>query len=114
MTPDVVATLRSAGCVFAEDEAALLIEAATGPAELAAMVSDRVAGRPLEYIIGWVAFAGLRIQVTDGVFVPRARTQLLAMQAAAFAGGDQPFVEMCCGAGCGRRRRWRPGRCRRR
>lgn len=99
MTPDdIVATLRSAGCVFAEDEAALLIDAATRPAELAAMVSDRVAGRPLEYIVGWVAFGGLRIHVTDNVFVPRSRTQLLAAQAARFVTDGATFVEMCCGA----------------
>ncbi|GGF17799.1 putative protein N(5)-glutamine methyltransferase [Williamsia phyllosphaerae] len=100
MTPDdIVASLRSAGCVFAEDEAALLIDAADGPAELAAMVSDRVAGRPLEYIVGWVAFGDLRIQVADGVFVPRSRTQLLAAQAARLVSGDAVLIEMCCGAG---------------
>ncbi|MBJ7291462.1 putative protein N(5)-glutamine methyltransferase [Williamsia sp.] len=99
MTPDdIVATLRSAGCVFAEDEAALLIDAAAGPAELAAMVSDRVAGRPLEYIVGWVAFGGLRIHVIDGVFVPRSRTRLLATQASELITGGATFVEMCCGA----------------
>lgn len=62
------------------------------------MVSDRVAGRPLEYIVGWVAFGGLRIHITDGVFVPRSRTHLLATQAAAFTTDDAVFVEMCCGA----------------
>ena len=93
MTPDdIVAALRSAGCVFAEDEAALLIDAAADPAELAAMVSDRVVGRPLEYIVGWVAFGGRRIHVVDGVFVPRSRTHLLATQAAELITGGATFV----------------------
>ncbi len=41
----VVARLRAAGCVFAEDEAALLLEAAGGCGELESMVARRVAGR---------------------------------------------------------------------
>ncbi len=32
---DLVVTLRRAGCVFAEEEAALLTEAATDPSDLA-------------------------------------------------------------------------------
>jgi release factor glutamine methyltransferase len=40
----VVARLRAAGCVFAEDEARLLMAAADGPDELAALVARRVAG----------------------------------------------------------------------
>ena len=42
MTPDtVVATLRAAGVVFAEDEAALLLEAAATAPDLAARVARR-------------------------------------------------------------------------
>ncbi len=100
MTPeDIVVALRSAGCVFAEDEAALLLDDASTPAELSAMVSERVAGRPLEYILGWVAFGGLRLHVCDGVFVPRSRTQLLAKQTADLVTDEECFVELCCGAG---------------
>ena len=50
--PDIVTTLRAAGCVFAEDEARLLIEAAVDPDELAALVERRVAGIPLEQLLG--------------------------------------------------------------
>ena len=77
----VVATLRSAGCVFAEDEAALLISEAGSPAELADMVERRVAGLPLEHILGWVEFCGLRMAVDPSVFVPRRRTEFLVRQA---------------------------------
>ncbi|MDQ3476666.1 MAG: putative protein N(5)-glutamine methyltransferase, partial [Actinomycetota bacterium] len=60
--PDgIVAVLRAAGCVFAEDEARLLISAASTPAELDAMVGRRAAGLPLEQVLGWAEFCGLRI-----------------------------------------------------
>lgn len=73
-------TLRAAGCVFAEDEAAILMEAAEAGDErsLAALRARRVGGEPLEQIVGWVDFAGLRLRVVPGVFVPRQRTALLA------------------------------------
>ena len=100
MTPDraVVARLRAAGCVFAEDEAALLAEAAAGPA-LDALVSRRVAGEPLEQVLGWAAFCGMRVAVAPGVFVPRRRTELLAALAVAHARAGAVVVDLCCGTG---------------
>ncbi|WTW96693.1 putative protein N(5)-glutamine methyltransferase [Streptomycetaceae bacterium NBC_01309] len=81
--PTLVTTLRAAGCVFAEDEAQLLVSAARNPDELALMVELRVAGHPLEHLLGWAEFCGLRIQVEAGVFVPRRRTEFLVHVAAA-------------------------------
>ncbi|HEY8475062.1 MAG TPA: putative protein N(5)-glutamine methyltransferase [Natronosporangium sp.] len=103
----VVARLRAAGCVFAEEEAELLTAAAGSPAELAARVDRRVAGEPLEYVLGWAEFCGLRISVEPGVFVPRRRTEFLVRQAAAFlvrtaAALARPgaiVVDLCCGSG---------------
>jgi release factor glutamine methyltransferase len=84
--PSVIVTrLRAAGCVFAEDEARLLISAARTPADLAAMVDRRAAGMPIEYVVGWAEFCGLRIAVDPGVFVPRHRTEFLVRQAADLA-----------------------------
>ena len=109
----VVARLRAAGCVFAEDEAALLREAA-GPgarAEVAleGLVARRVAGEPLEHLLGWVAFAGRRWSVGPGVFVPRRRTELMVRAALALARPAGPLlaqptapvtvVDLCCGCG---------------
>lgn len=73
----MVTALRAAGCVFAEDEARLLMSAARTPAGLAAMVNRRAAGEPLEHILGWAEFCGLQIAVEPGVFVPRRRTEFL-------------------------------------
>jgi release factor glutamine methyltransferase len=99
----VVTRLRAAGCVFAEDEADLLIAAARTPADLAAMVDRRAAGLPLEQVVGWAEFCGLRIAVDPGVFVPRRRTEFLVRQAVALArqtaGPPAVAVDLCCGTG---------------
>jgi release factor glutamine methyltransferase len=100
MSPSAVITaLRAAGCVFAEDEARLLIEAAGTPDELAAMLDRRVAGLPLEHVLGWAEFCGLRIAVEPGVFVPRRRTSFLALSARSFARPGAVVVDLCCGSG---------------
>ncbi|MFC5790188.1 putative protein N(5)-glutamine methyltransferase [Agromyces tardus] len=133
MTDDgLVARLRAAGCVFAEDEARLLRAAVAESAEaessgaesagahpsgadaaatLEGLVARRVAGEPLEQVLGWAEFAGLRILLEPGVFVPRRRTEFLARHAArlaaaaAAAGSDDEHertpvvVDLCCGAG---------------
>jgi release factor glutamine methyltransferase len=99
--PRLVARLRAAGCVFAEEEAALLLEAA-GPADrLEAMVARRVAGEPLEYVVGWAAFCGIRMVVEPGVFVPRHRTELMVDEAVRLLdGATRPVVlDVCCGSG---------------
>jgi release factor glutamine methyltransferase len=95
---DVVATLRTAGCVFADDEARLLVDAARSPAELTALVERRVNGEPLEHLLGWAEFCGLRIVVAPGVFVPRRRTELLVRLAAPLLRPGDVVVELCCGA----------------
>ncbi|SDJ21766.1 release factor glutamine methyltransferase [Frankineae bacterium MT45] len=97
----LVENLRAAGCVFAEEEAQLLLEAAGDPSELEAMLAARVSGEPLEYVVGWAEFCGLRIGVIPGVFVPRRRTELLASEAIAIARRrtEPVIVDLCCGAG---------------
>ncbi|MFD5746923.1 putative protein N(5)-glutamine methyltransferase [Streptomyces sp. NPDC127033] len=96
---DVVARLRAAGCVFAEDEARLLVSAARTAEELAAMVARRADGLPLEHVLGWAEFHGLRIAVDPGVFVPRRRTEFLVDRAAALAPPGAVVVDLCCGSG---------------
>jgi release factor glutamine methyltransferase len=96
---DIVARLRAAGSVFADDEARLLTSAARTPAELDVMVGQRAAGLPLEQVLGWAEFCGLRITVTPGVFVPRRRTEFLVRQAEALARPGTVIVDLCCGAG---------------
>jgi release factor glutamine methyltransferase len=58
-----------------------------------------VAGEPLEQILGWVEFCGLRVEVDRGVFVPRRRTELLVREAVAVTSPRATVVDLCCGAG---------------
>ncbi|HKS00846.1 MAG TPA: putative protein N(5)-glutamine methyltransferase [Arthrobacter sp.] len=104
----VTGLLRTAGCVFAEDEADLLLSAGLGPEELADAVRRRAEGFPLEHILGWAEFCGLRIRVEPGVFVPRRRTELLVREGAALLGFGKAertpstapvVVDLCCGSG---------------
>ena len=82
MRADVIRTLRAAGCVFAEDEAALLLAAAAAPAELDELVARAGRRAPLEHVSAGPSSAGCGSPSTPGVFVPRRRTELLVEEAA--------------------------------
>jgi release factor glutamine methyltransferase len=94
-----ISRLRAAGCVFAEDEADVLIEAATAGAPLAGLVERRAAGEPLEQVVGYADFGGLRIRLRPGVFVPRVRSELLVHLGAAEIRPGALVVDLCCGSG---------------
>ncbi|PZF81642.1 putative protein N(5)-glutamine methyltransferase [Jiangella anatolica] len=99
MDEGIVARLRAAGCVFAEDEARLIHETARDAGEVEAMVVRRVAGEPLEHVLGWAEFAGLRVAVAPGVFVPRHRSELLVDLARRHTRPGAVVVDLCCGTG---------------
>ena len=99
---DLVARLRAAGCVFAEDEADVLHASAGSAAELAVMADRRIAGEPLEQVVGWVGFGGLRITLDADVFVPRRRSEFLVRHAVTALDGRRAgavVVDLCCGSG---------------
>jgi release factor glutamine methyltransferase len=111
--------LAAAGCVSAEAEARWLVEEALGvrsgglaaqrgdavdepgQARLRAMVARRVAGEPLQHVIGWAPFGALRLAVGPGVFVPRPETEGLAERAAARlpTTAGAVAVDLCTGSG---------------
>ncbi|MFJ6697819.1 putative protein N(5)-glutamine methyltransferase [Streptomyces sp. NPDC091272] len=97
----VVARLRAAGCVFAEDEARLLLATGRTGDALAALVERRANGLPLEHVLGWAEFCGHRISVDLGVFVPRPRTELLVRHARLLASrrAGAVVLDLCCGSG---------------
>jgi release factor glutamine methyltransferase len=78
-----------------------LLAASGTRADLEDMVERRIAGTPLEHVLGWVDFCGLRITVDAGVFVPRRRTQYLVEQAVACVPSHvgAVVVDLCCGCG---------------
>ena len=97
--------LAVAGCVYAEEEASILVEVSSSAEELDALVARRVAGEPLEYVVGWAEFGGLRFAIDDGVFVPRPRSGFLVEEAASLVrclseSRDRVVVvDLCCGVG---------------
>ncbi len=96
---DLVRRLRAAGCVLAEDEAALLLASTDDAAELERRVRRRIDGEPLEQVLGWAAFMGLRLQLEPGVFVPRHRSEALVREAAALVPAGGAVLDLCCGSG---------------
>ncbi|UEJ83112.1 putative protein N(5)-glutamine methyltransferase [Brachybacterium halotolerans subsp. kimchii] len=101
---ELVARLRAAGSVFAEEEASLLRAHARDAHHLEESASRRIAGEMLEHVLGEVDFCGLRLRVAPGCFVPRRRTRLLARLAVAAAcssasrsGHSAVLLELCAG-----------------
>ena len=102
MDEDVVARLRAAGCVFAEDEAELLAQAVKEDAEpsrrLEVLVGRRCAGEPLEHVVG----LGRVLRAADrgragGVRAPAALG--VPGRARARPRAQAPgVVDLCCGS----------------
>ncbi|HEX4978042.1 MAG TPA: putative protein N(5)-glutamine methyltransferase [Nocardioides sp.] len=105
MTDATVRALAEAGCLHPEEEAAILTDAAPTAEALRALVARRAAGEPLEHVVGWAEFRGLRLAVAPGVFVPRPRSDLLVDEAASLVRclsdpeGAAVVVDLCCGTG---------------
>ncbi|MFB3169681.1 putative protein N(5)-glutamine methyltransferase [Neobacillus sp. 179-C4.2 HS] len=99
MEKSIIDRLRSEGCIFAEAETQLLISQADSIEDLMKMVETRANGVPLEYVLGFTKFCGLRIEVERGVFVPRKRTEFLVQQAKALTHICDIVVDLCCGSG---------------
>ncbi|WIB62957.1 putative protein N(5)-glutamine methyltransferase [Curtobacterium sp. MCBD17_040] len=96
----LTARLRAAGSVFAEDEATVILDEADGDAvRLRSLLQRRLAGEPLEVVVGWASFCGHRVRVVPGVFVPRRRTELVVEEAAPFLQVGDSVVDLCCGVG---------------
>lgn len=98
--PDrLVARLRAAGCVFAEEEARLLLGRFVG-GDLDSAVARRCSGEPLEHVLGEAVFCGVPVAVRPPVFVPRRRAEPLAWAALA-AVRTRPSGAVLLELGCG-------------
>lgn len=95
--------LQAAGCVSAEEEAVLFVDAAPDPATLDDWIRRREQGEPPAWITGTVTFCDRSVAVDPGVYVPRPQTEALARRAAAALGelpaGRQIAADLCTGSG---------------
>ncbi len=92
--------LAGAGCVAPEEEADELIEAAGSDDEiLGRLVDRRVTGEPLAWVTGSILFAGTRLHVDPGVYVPRHQTEDLVRRGAELLPDDGLAVDLCTGTG---------------
>jgi release factor glutamine methyltransferase len=96
----LVARLRSAGCVAPSEEADELIDAAAGSQELLErLATRRIAGEPLAWVTGAVTFAGHRVRIHPGVYVPRQQSELLVRRAIELLPDDGLATDLCTGSG---------------
>jgi release factor glutamine methyltransferase len=99
MEKSIIDRLRSEGCIFPEEETQLLISEAGSIEDLMKMVEIRANGLPLEYVLGFTKFCGLRIEVERGVFIPRPRTEFLVQQVKVLTRPYDIVLDLCCGSG---------------
>lgn len=115
---DATARLTAAGCEDAAFDARCLLEDLGGlprgtavddtpltdeqHTALTAALSQREAGRPLQYILGAWDFLSLTLKVGEGVLIPRPDTEVLC-EAAADRLRSVPtprVLDLCAGSGC--------------
>ena len=85
-------------------EVYLALDRELSPATLDAYgraIARRAAGEPLQQIVGWESFYGLRVRVTPDVLVPRPETEsLVAWALACLPPGPRRVVDVGTGSGC--------------
>jgi release factor glutamine methyltransferase len=68
---------------------------------LSGILARRKNREPLQYILGWVDFYGLRIKVGPGVLIPRPETEVLVDEVLKRIGPEEApaVLELCTGCG---------------
>ncbi len=64
------------------------------------LVTKRMTGRPLWYIVGDTDFCGVKIKVDERVLIPRPETELLADAVIKTVEQGDKVLDMCTGSGC--------------
>lgn len=75
---------------------------------LQAALERLTAGEPLQYVLGYADFLGMRLRVTPAVLIPRPETEELCRRVIASYSSDAPvsnsapraILDLCCGSGC--------------
>ena len=67
----------------------------------AELLSRRLAGEPVAYLIGEWEFYGLSLDVSEAVLIPRVDTEVLAGETIDYIGDkDARVLDLCAGSGC--------------
>lgn len=68
--------------------------------ELSSLVTRRLAGEPLQYLLGKADFYGRSFAVRPGVLIPRFDTEILVDTALSLLKGGESVLDLCAGSGC--------------
>lgn len=100
-----------ADCIFQKAGLSRLMSITEPTAEVSAetersvreMLSRRLSGEPLQYILGEWEFCGLPFEVGEGVLIPRQDTETIVEIAREYIGGygsECRAADLCAGSGC--------------
>lgn len=96
----LAARLAEAGFPAAREDAEQLVTAAGGDSALLdEWTTRRLAGEPIEWLVGYVTFLGSRVGMEPGVYVPRPQTEALAQRAIGLLPQNGTAVDLCTGSG---------------
>lgn len=113
--PELCRLLREGNVENAELEASLLAERLCGVSrarlmtdptcplthpDLADAVARRIAGEPLQYILGEWDFYGETYRVSPDCLIPRSDTEILVERAIKLLPKGARFADLCTGSGC--------------
>lgn len=68
----------------------------------AALINERTAGRPIQYVMGKANFYGIDLAVDERVLIPRPETEILVENVLKSADKEAKFeiLDLCTGSGC--------------
>lgn len=88
-----------AGGIESPEAEARWIEEGAGGRDVDELVRRRLAGEPLQYVLGTTAFRRLELKVGPGVFIPRPETEVVAEHAMGRLPQGGILVDLCTGSG---------------
>ncbi len=94
--------LQSLGCSKVQVLEGSLLLTQDQQQRLSQLSARRIAGEPLQYLLGEWEFYGLTLKVGPGVLIPRPDTETLVETGLAFLKGkeDCRVLDLCAGTGC--------------
>lgn len=99
---ELCAILRAGQIEDAALEARWILEDAADELHAVSIAKRRAKHEPLQYLLGAWEFYGLRIEVGEGVLIPRADTETLVETAVSFLRQNPAprVIDLCTGSGC--------------